>query len=78
MKYFITFIAITVVMSMIADIAFRYEMKKYKEKLERRNSKWHYATKIVFIVSMMIVLLIVQEKNKESTKENTIKSTKKK
>ena len=35
MKYFVAFAVITAVTCVIADIAFRYEIKKYKEELER-------------------------------------------
>ena len=37
MKYFVAFIVIAVVGCIVADIAFQYEMKKYKEELERRG-----------------------------------------
>ncbi len=39
MKYFVAFAVITAVTYVIADIAFRYEIKKYKEKLERGTAK---------------------------------------
>ncbi len=39
MKYFIAFAVSMAVTCVIANIAFRYEIKKYKEKLERRDSK---------------------------------------
>ncbi len=35
MKYFIAFAVSMAVISVVADIAFRYEIKKYKEELER-------------------------------------------
>ena len=39
MKYFVAFAVITAVTCVIAGIAFRYEIKKYKEKLERGTAK---------------------------------------
>ncbi len=39
MKYFVAFAVITTVTCIIADIAFRYEMKKYKEELEGRKNR---------------------------------------
>ncbi len=37
MKYFVAFAISMAVTCIIADIAFHYEMKKYKEKLERKK-----------------------------------------
>ena len=42
MKYFVAFAVITAVTCVIADIAFRYEIKKYKEKLERGTKSKPY------------------------------------
>ena len=39
MKYFVAFAVITAVTYIIASIAFRYEIKKYKEELERGIAK---------------------------------------
>lgn len=39
MKYFVAFAISMALICMIADIAFRYEMKKYKKKLERKNNR---------------------------------------
>ncbi len=36
-KYAISFMVLAVAMGIVAEIAFRWEMKKYQKELERRN-----------------------------------------